>query len=214
MSYTQPGNADERICSKISESVTFRELSAVVVDEQHRFGVAQRLKLVDKAGVRAPHLLVMTATPIPRSLALVLYGDLEVSVIDALPPGRKPIITRRYARAARADAYRQLERALEAGGRAFVVCPTIRPGSKDQEEADDTGEAAAPTALVIFIHGGGFTGGSRSSPSAAAEAPTAEASAAPTAPRDSDVESTSQPGDSAKAPSQRSRDDGSTESLP
>jgi len=133
----------------LSESVTFRELSAVVVDEQHRFGVAQRLKLVDKAGVRAPHLLVMTATPIPRSLALVLYGDLEVSVIDALPPGRKPIITRRYARAARADAYRQLGRALEAGGRAFVVCPTIRPGSKDQEEADDTGEAAAPTARGV-----------------------------------------------------------------
>ena len=72
----------------LSEGVAFRDLAAVVVDEQHRFGVAQRLKLVDKAGARAPHLLVMTATPIPRSLALVLYGDLEVSVINALPPGR------------------------------------------------------------------------------------------------------------------------------
>jgi ATP-dependent DNA helicase RecG len=127
----------------LSESVAFRDLAAVVVDEQHRFGVAQRLKLVDKAGARAPHLLVMTATPIPRSLALVLYGDLEVSVINALPPGRKPIITRRYPHGTRADAYRQLERALDAGGRAFVVCPTIRPSAKDQDDADDAGDAGA-----------------------------------------------------------------------
>lgn len=134
----------------LGERVRFDALAAVVVDEQHRFGVAQRLQLVDKAGGRAPHLLVMTATPIPRSLALVLYGDLDVSVIRALPPGRKPIITRRYASAARAEAYRQLERALAAGGRAFVVCPTIAASSGGDTEGDDAEGAGAHGVEAVY----------------------------------------------------------------
>ncbi|MEZ4327694.1 MAG: ATP-dependent DNA helicase RecG [Polyangiales bacterium] len=135
----------------LGEAVQFDDLAAVVVDEQHRFGVAQRLQLVDKAGGRAPHLLVMTATPIPRSLALALYGDLEVSTMRGLPPGRKPIITKRYASSGRGEAYRQLERALASGGRAFVVCPTIAPASArgredDDEEQDPSGRG------VVAVH--------------------------------------------------------------
>lgn len=103
----------------------FRELGLAIVDEQHRFGVAQRLALVAKGAGAVPHLLVMTATPIPRSLALVLYGDLDVSLLDELPPGRLPPVTRAYPEPRRSEALRQLERALEAGGRAYVVCPAI-----------------------------------------------------------------------------------------
>jgi ATP-dependent DNA helicase RecG len=117
------------------EGVVFRRLRLVVVDEQHRFGVSQRLRLVEKSGgVQArpvlPHLLVMTATPIPRTLALALYGDLDVSAIDAMPPGRRPPVTRAYPEARREDAYVQLTRALDAGGQAFVVCPLV-------EESDE-----------------------------------------------------------------------------
>lgn len=112
----------------LAEGVRFHRLRLVIIDEQHRFGVSQRLRLVDKAGEGlAPHLLVMTATPIPRSLALALYGDLSSSVIDELPPGRIPPLTRAYSSEGRADALAQLGRALEAGGQAFVVCPTIEP---------------------------------------------------------------------------------------
>ncbi|MFI5306813.1 MAG: ATP-dependent DNA helicase RecG [Polyangiales bacterium] len=111
----------------LSEGVRFSRLRLVVVDEQHRFGVAQRLRLVDKAQGLAPHLLVMTATPIPRSLTLALHGDLDASVLDEMPPGRVPPITRAYRSTERAEALRQLERGLAAGGRAFVVCPAIEP---------------------------------------------------------------------------------------
>ncbi len=137
--------------------VDFHDLAAAIVDEQHRFGVAQRLGLVEKGGGRAPHLLVMTATPIPRSLALALYGDLDVSVLDALPPGRRPVITRRYAQPARNEAYRQLERALAAGGRAFVVCPAIGPGSAtDESEASSSLRGVEETyAELVKAHGEG-----------------------------------------------------------
>lgn len=109
----------------LGSKVRFDELGLAIVDEQHRFGVAQRLALVDKGAGFVPHLLVMTATPIPRSLALVLYGDLDVSLLDELPPGRVPPVTRAYPEPRRAEALRQLERALEAGGRGYVVCPAI-----------------------------------------------------------------------------------------
>jgi ATP-dependent DNA helicase RecG len=114
----------------LSEGVRFRRLRLCVVDEQHRFGVGQRLRLSDKAEGVAPHLLVMTATPIPRSLTLALHGDLATSVIDELPPGRIAAVTRAYPSSQRAQALRQLERGLETGGQAYVVCPTIEPSDE------------------------------------------------------------------------------------
>ncbi|MCZ6806353.1 MAG: ATP-dependent DNA helicase RecG [Deltaproteobacteria bacterium] len=109
----------------LSGEIRFANLGLVVVDEQHRFGVAQRLRLGVRDSTRRPHLLVMTATPIPRSLALVLYAGLDLTTIDAKPPGRLPTTTRMLPRADRSKVFRQLERALEAGGRAYVVCPAI-----------------------------------------------------------------------------------------
>jgi len=109
----------------LSGELRFADLGLVIVDEQHRFGVAQRLRLGTRGATRRPHLLVMTATPIPRSLALVLYAGLELTTIDAKPPGRIAPTTKMLPRGQRASVFRQIERALEAGGRAFVVCPAI-----------------------------------------------------------------------------------------
>ena len=109
----------------------FARLRLVIVDEQHRFGVGQRLRLVDKAHGVAPHLLVMTATPIPRRLALALHGDLAASVLDEMPPGRVPPTTRAYRGGERAEALRQLERGLESGGQAYVICPAIEPNEEN-----------------------------------------------------------------------------------
>lgn len=109
----------------LSGDVRFANLGLVVVDEQHRFGVAQRLRLGARGSGRRPHLLVMTATPIPRSLALVLYAGLELTTIDSKPPGRIPCTTKMIARRKRSTVLRQIERAIAAGGRAFVVCPAI-----------------------------------------------------------------------------------------
>ncbi|MGD8316134.1 MAG: ATP-dependent DNA helicase RecG [Myxococcales bacterium] len=109
----------------LSGDVRFANLGLVIVDEQHRFGVAQRLRLGERGRSRRPHLLVMTATPIPRSLALVLYAGLELTVIDAKPPGRVPSTTKMLRRRQRATVLRQIERAIEAGGAVFVVCPAI-----------------------------------------------------------------------------------------
>jgi ATP-dependent DNA helicase RecG len=114
----------------LSEGVRFARLRLVVVDEQHRFGVGQRLRLIDKAQGVSAHLLVMTATPIPRSLQLALHGDLAASVIDEMPPGRIPAATRAYPSSERALALKQLERGLENGGQAFVVCPAIEPNEE------------------------------------------------------------------------------------
>jgi ATP-dependent DNA helicase RecG len=114
----------------LSGEIRFANLGLVVVDEQHRFGVAQRLRLGSRDSTRRPHLLVMTATPIPRSLALVLYAGLDLTTIDAKPPGRLPATTLMLSRKNRTKVLRQLERALDAGGRAYVVCPAI--GSLDE----------------------------------------------------------------------------------
>jgi ATP-dependent DNA helicase RecG len=108
----------------LSGEVRFANLGLVIVDEQHRFGVAQRLRLGTRGSTR-PHLLVMTATPIPRSLALVLYAGLDLTTIDEKPPGRIPATTKMIPRAQRATVFRQIERAIGAEGRAFVVCPAI-----------------------------------------------------------------------------------------
>jgi len=105
------------------EQVIFKDLGLVVIDEQHRFGVAQRQRLLDKG--RSPHLLVMTATPIPRSLALTLYGDLDVSVIDELPPGRRPIRTEVRDASARGRIHEFLQSEIDSEGQVYVVCPLI-----------------------------------------------------------------------------------------
>jgi len=113
----------------IQEGVEFRRMALGVVDEQHRFGVLQRAALRGK-GKRAPHLLVMTATPIPRTLAMTLYGDLDLSVLDEMPPGRTPVATRILREADRERAWRIVRRELEAGGRAYVVLPLVEESEK------------------------------------------------------------------------------------
>jgi ATP-dependent DNA helicase RecG len=105
----------------LSEGVEFRRLGAVVVDEQHRFGVHQRVRLREKGD--SPHVLIMTATPIPRTLALTLYGDLDVSTLDELPPGRTPVATHLVADATLRDrAYQRVREEVAAGHQAYVVC--------------------------------------------------------------------------------------------
>src|SRR5262249_26386143 len=124
----------------LADRVDFSDLGLVIIDEQHRFGVAQRVRLRVGSEARAelPHLLVMTATPIPRSLALTIYGDLDVSTLDELPPGRAPPRTRVLAGArGRKAAYQLLARVVDSGGRAFVVCPLIAP-SEDADWVDAT----------------------------------------------------------------------------
>lgn len=113
------------------EGVEFRKLAVAVVDEQHRFGVQQRTRLRHKGGT--PHLLAMTATPIPRTLALTVYGDLDISVLDELPPGRLPIETRLVATEAR--AYRFIEMEVEKGRQAFVVCPLIEESAESDTKS-------------------------------------------------------------------------------
>jgi len=110
------------------EAVEYRRLGLVVVDEQHRFGVAQRTALVEKG--RAPHLLVMTATPIPRSLALTVYGDLDLSLIDEMPPGRRPVRTVQRVSSTRNRVFEFLREEISRGGRAFVVYPLINPSDE------------------------------------------------------------------------------------
>jgi ATP-dependent DNA helicase RecG len=108
----------------ISEKVDVHKLGLIVIDEQHRFGVDQRKKLQAKAG-HMPHVLHLTATPIPRSLALTLYGELDISVLDELPPGRQPIDTKIVSLNSKKTLYKELDKELEAGRQMFVVCPLI-----------------------------------------------------------------------------------------
>lgn len=108
----------------ISEKVDMHKLGLVVIDEQHRFGVEQRKELLKKAG-HIPHLISMTATPIPRSLALTVYGELDISVIDEMPPGRKPPITKIISPNSKTRLYSDIDKELEAGRQMFVVCPLI-----------------------------------------------------------------------------------------
>ena len=108
----------------IEKSVKFKHLALVIVDEQHRFGTAQRQKLVNKHQT-APHLLSMTATPIPRTLALTLYGDLDLSLLDEMPVGRKKIITEIITPERRGEAYEKIREELKAGRQLYVICPRI-----------------------------------------------------------------------------------------
>ncbi len=113
----------------LEDVVTFHNIGLVIIDEQHRFGVAQRAKLWQKNTI-PPHVLVMTATPIPRTLAMTLYGDLDVSVIDELPPGRKPITTLHTFEKKRQEVFRFIEKELEKGRQAYVVYPLISESEK------------------------------------------------------------------------------------
>lgn len=113
----------------IEDTVNFSSLGLVVIDEQHRFGVAQRARLWTK-NVQPPHVLVMTATPIPRTLAMTLYGDLDVSVIDELPPGRKPIVTIHKYDAHRASLYQSVHKQLAEGRQVYIVYPLIKESEK------------------------------------------------------------------------------------
>ncbi len=143
----------------LEDPVDFRRLGLLVIDEQHRFGVAQRTALAAKAdpsGAR-PHLLVMSATPIPRSLALTIYGDLDVSTLDEKPPGRTAIATRVLAEAERGTAFREIEAEIRAGGQAYVVVPLIEESDRIEARAVDkhAGEIrkALPGRRVGVLHG-------------------------------------------------------------
>ncbi len=114
----------------IEDKVNFLKLGLVIVDEQHRFGVVQRAKLWKKNEFTPPHVLVMTATPIPRTLAMTVYGDLDVSVIDELPPGRKPIQTMHYHENRRKQVYEFMREQVEAGRQIYVVYPLIKESEK------------------------------------------------------------------------------------
>jgi ATP-dependent DNA helicase RecG len=135
----------------LAEGVGFRALGLVIIDEQHRFGVAQRARLRDKGdGQGAPHLLVMTATPIPRTLALTAFGDLDASVLDELPPGRTPVATKLLSGArGRTAAYKLVGERVAAGERAYIVCPKVEPGEPDDAEPGKPWKDATTTAVEV-----------------------------------------------------------------
>ncbi len=120
--------------SLISKSVEFEDLGLVIIDEQHRFGTNQRMRLVKKEG-QAPHYLSMTATPIPRTLALTIYGDLDLSIIDEMPAGRKKVITEIVSENKRESAYREIKKELEEGRQLYVICPKIEENN-DAENSE------------------------------------------------------------------------------
>ncbi len=120
----------------IEDKVDFENLGLVIVDEQHRFGVQQRFRLMKKDTALDPDVLVMTATPIPRTLALTLYGDLDASVIDELPPGRTPIVTRRTTEERADDVWGFVRKQVAAGRQAYIVYPVIEGAKDDQPELD------------------------------------------------------------------------------
>ena len=140
----------------LSEGVDFARLGLAVVDEQHRFGVRQRGLLAEKAA--NPHLLVMSATPIPRTLGLLMYGDLDISILDELPPGRKPVKTRYITGKKRADLYGFLDREIDAGRQVYIVCPAIEDAGGSGLNAvksyyEDIAKALLPDRRVGLMHG-------------------------------------------------------------
>ena len=139
----------------IQDNVKFKNLGMIIADEQHRFGVVQRQKLIEKGD--NPHILVMTATPIPRTLSLIMYGDLNVSVIDTLPPGRQEIKTFLLSESYRQRAYGFVKKTIDQGGQAYVVCPLV-----DESEVLDLKNAVnfaenlrkeMPDVTVGLVHG-------------------------------------------------------------
>lgn len=119
--------------SLISKSVDFEDLGLVIIDEQHRFGTNQRMKLAKKEG-HSPHYLSMTATPIPRTLALTIYGDLDLSIIDQMPEGRKQVITEIVGENKREESYEKIKKELEEGRQLYVICPKIDEGEDEEEK--------------------------------------------------------------------------------
>jgi ATP-dependent DNA helicase RecG len=140
----------------IQEGVSFARLGLAIVDEQHRFGVLQRAALRDKGTM--PHVLVMTATPIPRTLTLTLYGELDVSIIDELPPGRKPVRTHWKTPEERLKVYAGVRKLIEEGRQAYVICPLIDESDKLQvraaeQMADHLQKDVFPDLRVGLLHG-------------------------------------------------------------
>ena len=142
----------------VEEGVQFKNLGLAIVDEQHKFGVVQRAKLRTKNTV-PPHVLVMTATPIPRTLAMTIYGDLDVSVIDELPPGRKPIQTMHYTDSRRLPMHALLRKHLDAGRQVYVVFPLIKESEKFDYKALEDGYVGysqvfpPPQYSIVCVHG-------------------------------------------------------------
>ncbi|MFO7370598.1 MAG: ATP-dependent DNA helicase RecG [Bacteroidales bacterium] len=142
----------------LEDTVQFNNLGLVIIDEQHRFGVAQRAQLWKKTD-RYPHVLVMTATPIPRTLAMTLYGDLDVSVIDELPPGRKPVQTIHYYESKRLVLFGFMRKQIEMGRQIYIVYPLIRESEKLDYVALEEGYEAVvrafppPQYAVVCVHG-------------------------------------------------------------
>ena len=140
----------------LSEGVEFARLGLAVIDEQHRFGVRQRGALAQKGA--APHLLVMSATPIPRTLGLLIYGDLDISILDELPPGRRPVKTRMMTGARRKDLYGFLDREVGEGRQVYIVCPAIEEGpdaslTPVKTYYEQTAKALLPNRRVGLMHG-------------------------------------------------------------
>ncbi|MBI4902451.1 MAG: ATP-dependent DNA helicase RecG [Acidobacteria bacterium] len=140
----------------LEETVSFRKLGLAIVDEQHRFGVMQRLRMMEK-GV-TPDILVMTATPIPRTLSMTLYGDLDVSVIDELPPGRKPIVTKNVQADRIEHVWSFVKREVESGRQAYVVYPVIEESETSALKAAEKmhrhlSEIVFPDLLIGLLHG-------------------------------------------------------------
>ena len=140
----------------IQEKVEYSSLALVVTDEQHRFGVRQRETLAAKG--KEPHVLVMSATPIPRTLGLLMYGDLDISILDELPPGRKPVKTRCITGKKRADLYGFLDREIDSGRQVYIVCPAIEDAGGSGLNAvksyyEDIAKAYLPDRRVGLMHG-------------------------------------------------------------
>jgi ATP-dependent DNA helicase RecG len=142
----------------IEENVKFKNLGLVVIDEQHRFGVAQRAKLWEK-NLITPHILVMTATPIPRTLAMTLYGDLDNSVIDEMPPGRKPVVTRHVSESKRPEVYQFIRKKIGEGNQIYIVYPLIEESEtldfKNLIEGFESLKTVfpAPVYSISMVHG-------------------------------------------------------------
>ena len=142
----------------LEENVQFSNLGLVIIDEQHRFGVAQRARLWQK-NLNPPHILVMTATPIPRTLAMTLYGDLDVSVIDELPPGRVPIKTMHFTDSERNKVFGFMRSQIAEGRQIYIVYPLIKESEtmdyKDLEDGWDTISRVFPPPeyCISVVHG-------------------------------------------------------------